>query len=214
MKKRARVKSLLDEYKLDEIVELADDTRNVVKHLNYFLYDQEPQRAWRASEAIGRLTRTRPDLVESLIDRFLWSINEESGSIGALAAETLGEMAGADPRLLTRIIPTMVHYLTIKATRRGSLMYMGRLGSQDPKQVGAVIPMVAPHLTDADPEVRAHACLALARMGASTSVELIERLKEDDNPITMYEQGELKEKTVGQVAAEALEILKQGEDQA
>ena len=208
MKRRDKVKALLEEYDLDGIVDLASETRGVVKELNYFLYTPDPLIAWRASEAIGRLALVHEDKVEPLIDRFLWSMNEESGSIGALSAETLGEIAANNPHLATRIIPTMVHYLTCTATRRGSLWYFGKLGAAEPQKVGAVIPMIAPHLSDSDPEVRAHAALALARMQATTAVEIMDHLKEDQNLVKIYENGDFIEKTVGEIVKESQEFLK------
>ncbi len=208
MKSRDKVKTLLEKYDLDGIVELASEMRGVAKELNYFLYTPDPLLAWRASEAIGRLSITHEDKVEQLIDRFLWSMNEESGSIGALSAETLGEIAGNNPYLATRIIPTMVHYLTSTATRRGSLWYFGKLGAVEPHKVGAVIPMIAPHLSDHDPEIRAHAALALARMQATTAIEIMDHLKDDHNSVKIYENGEFIEKTVGEIVTESQEILR------
>jgi HEAT repeat protein len=208
MRQKDKIKERLISYQLDGIERMAKESCAVVRDLHYFIYDKDPSIAWRAAEAMGRVSVHCPGQAELLVDRFLWSMNEESGSIGWYAAETLGEIARNAPHLVIRIIPTMVHYLNMRATRRGCLWFLGQLGTADPQNVGATIPMVVPHLKDSAPEIRAHAALALARMQAKTTAELLEQLLQDQDIVKIYDGGQLVEKTVAQVAAEAREALK------
>ena len=211
---RQQVKKLLDDYDMNAVVDLASDHPEIIRDLHYFMYDPDQTTAWRAADSIGRLADPYPDLVEPLIDRLLWSMNEESGSIGWLAAEALGEIARNRPSLVLRIIPTMSHYLSTKATRRGSLWFLGLLGANDPKQVGICIPMVSPCVSDLDPEIRAHAALALARMCATNTISLLEHLTKDESSVQIYEQGNLNKTTVAQVAEAARDSLLKCEESA
>ncbi|MDP2277296.1 MAG: hypothetical protein Q8K51_03640, partial [Nitrospirota bacterium] len=60
------------------------------------------------------------------------------------------------------------------------------------------------YLHNPEPLLRGIAAWALGRMRASQAEPELEKLKNDSSLIAIYDDGELKEKTIGQIAEEAV----------
>jgi len=204
--------SLLEQKNYTGILKLSASVHKIVNVLISLSYDKKQYMAWRAIEAIGLISKeiaeSDTEMVRNIVGRLLWMIRDESGGIGWSVPETLGEIVRNNPQLCADIAPIIASFHEEKMLVAGVLWAMGRIGNINNETVGYAIPLVLPYLQSADHTLRAYAAFALGRIGAIGAVSRLEQLLSDHNPVTYYENGELRQKTVGEFAKEALEKLR------
>jgi len=208
---KKEVISLLEQKKYEEILKVSASVHKIINILISLSYDKKQYIAWRAIEAIGlvskELAESDTETVRNIVGRLLWMIRDESGGIGWSVPETLGEIVRHNPQLCADIAPIIASFHEEKMLTAGVLWAMGRIGRINNETVGDAIPIVLPYLQSADPTLRGYAAFALGRLGAIGAVSKLEQLRSDNNAVTYYEDGELRQKTVGGFAEEALEKL-------
>ena len=205
---KKEVISLLEQKKYEEILKVSASVHKIINILISLSYDKKQYIAWRAIEAIGlvskELAESDAETVRNIVGRLLWMIRDESGGIGWSVPETLGEIVRHNPQLCADIAPIIASFHEEKMLTAGVLWALGRIGRINNETVGYAIPIVLPYLQSADPTLRGYAALALGRLGAIGAVSKLEQLRSDNNAVTFYEDGELRQKTVGGFAEEAL----------
>jgi len=209
---RKEVLSLLEEKKYDELVRLSSSHKKILSILISLSYDKKTSVSWRAIESIGLITgvisKTHPELVRNIIGRLLWMIRDESGGIGWSTPEILGEIVRNNPELYSDIAAVIMSFHQEKMLTAGVLWAIGRIGKINTEMVNYAIPVVLNYLYNSDKTLRGYAAWALGEIGASETINKLRKLKSDDSPVPFYEDGELKEKTVGEVAVQAINKLK------
>lgn len=113
------------------------------------------------------------------------------------AIEAIGlitrEISKSNPELVRNIVGRLLWMIRDES---------GGIGWSAPEILGEIV------RNNPDQTLRGYAAWALGEIGASKAVHELEKLKNDNNLITFYEEGELKEKAVGEVAAKAIAKLK------
>ncbi len=194
--------------------------RQAVTPLISALYSQDSRIRWNAVTALARvLARMAQDDMEharTVMRRFIWSLNDESGGIGWGAAETMAEamvlhegLYNEYARILLSYIREDGNYLEYPPLRRGALWGIGRLGHERPellRKVGARI-WLRDYLTDRDAQSRAFAAWALGALGDQQDAEALEKLVEQRDPVEIYMDGSLRHFAVGEIARLALTEL-------
>lgn len=175
-------------------------------------YDKQSIISWRAIEAVGiiagSLSKTNPGIVRNLIGRLLWMIRDESGGIGWSSPEMLGEIVRNSPGLFPDIAPVIVSFHDEKMLTAGVLRAIGRIGKINAGFAEYANTIAVRYLSDTDPVIRGYASWALGETGTSESAKALTELQNDNSVIAIYAEGELKEITVGEIAAEAIKKLK------
>ncbi|MBI5026451.1 MAG: HEAT repeat domain-containing protein [Nitrospirae bacterium] len=209
---REKVATMLDNSRFEELTDLGHRNKGVFRHLIALTYNKESAICWRAIEAIGKITgvisQEHPEVVRNLIQRLLWSMREESGGIGWSMAEILGEIIRNSPDIFSDILPIVVSFHEEEMFRAGVLRAIGRIGSISPALVNANIPLVRFYLDDHNPDVRASAAWTLGQLKADEGIDELQRLLNDCTPVTIYDNGELFQMTVGEVARKAMAMIK------
>lgn len=202
---------LLNENKYDHLISLSPKTKKILTTLISLSYDKSAPLAWRAMEAIGivtgKVSGTDPELVRNIVNRLLWMIRDESGGIGWSAPESLGEIVRNSPELCADIAPVIVSFHDEPPLTAGVFRAVGRIGKRNSDMAVPAVIAALTHLKSSDPSVRGHAAWALGEIGATAVREELEKLVNDNDTFKFYEDGELKEKTVGKVADKALDKL-------
>jgi len=211
------VKEFLRDKKYQEILNLAGENRKMVRLLRSILYDEEPIIRWRAVTLLGRLAVEKPGWIKNEVSRLLWTLNDESGSIGRAAPETIGEIARNNIRLAEDAVKVVIQYLKDPETCRspnrnidiltGVLWAIGRVGNRRPSLVTKVIPVIESFLVDPEPSVRGHAAWCLGQIGVKSAKEGLERLIHDEARFLLYEDDELQEQAVGMISGRALRLI-------
>ncbi|MBI4698575.1 MAG: HEAT repeat domain-containing protein [Nitrospirae bacterium] len=202
---------LLEKKRFDELSRLSCTPQKLFSILISLSYDKTLTISWRAIEAIGLIARemskAEPDLVRNLVGRLLWMIRDESGGIGWSAPEMLGEIVRNNPVLCSDTATIIVSFHDENMLTAGVLRAIGRIGNIHKEFVEFAMPVVRSYLHDAAPLLRGLAAWALGEIGAKWSVDDIQQLTGDKSIISFYEDGDLKNLTVGEIAKRSREKL-------
>jgi hypothetical protein len=178
--------------------------------LNRFLYHQEELIRWRAIEAFGCLARLRAerrlDGARSLIRRFLWAMNDESGNSFWHAPELIGEILSQVPALIPEFAPTIPGQAGDPRYRRGAHWAMARIARVSPAAFDDSPVLLRRSLRDDDPFVRGMAALTLSPAAAARLREELALLQDDNAVFDWYDTqlGEFRRSTVGELVRKKL----------
>jgi len=197
----------LTEGDLQALEELAGREKGVVDILLQFLYDPQDIKQWRALEGLGLMAGAHPEQVRKVITRLLWLLNEDSGSFGWGAAAALGEIGRHQISLVQDLLPMFGGLLWEEFSREPMLWGIGRLAEVHPQALEELVPEVMACLQDPDPQVRGLSAWCLGYLGARQALGAIQDLLVDAAAVTIYDRGELRQTTVGELAREALARL-------
>jgi hypothetical protein len=201
---REKIVTLLKDRKFQGLTELAARDTRVAACLMEFFYDPGDLLYWRALEGMGHVAGSHPEQVQKLINRLLYLLNEDSGSTGWGAAAALGEIGRHQVSIIKEIVPMFVGFLEEPFSQEPMLWGVGRLAEMHPEFLEEVLPVIVPFLTSSKPQLRALAAWSLGKARFNPAADAIRGLFEDDQPVQLYDQGQLLQTTVGRVAREAL----------
>lgn len=193
------------------ITKRAVENKKVLAVLISLSYDKEDVLCWRAVEALGlaagAVARDDPEAVRNTVQRLLWSIREESGGIGWSAPEMLGEIVVRAPRLCSDIPPIILSFHEEEVFVAGVLRAMGRIAEAGIGVVDGAPELARGSLDHPDPAVRGQAVYALGAMKIEDGYDTLSRLSRDDGRCKTYENHELIEKSVGEIARSILSAV-------
>jgi hypothetical protein len=194
--------------------------RQVVSPLIRFLFNGEERIKWHAVSALGvvvaALAERDREAARTIMRRLMWSLNDESGSIGWGAPETLAEvmaghegLAGEFGHILVAYMRPDGCYLELPALQRGLMWGMGRMAATRPGLLrGWDAPAhLLPYLDSEDREVRGLAARALGLLRVDAVRGRLASLRDDSAEFLFYDRGELATTTVGGLAGEALALI-------
>jgi len=201
------VRAFLVNNDLPGLQDLLFQDRRVVPALNRLLYDDEELICWRAVSGLGMVAREAPDMLEKVISRLFWTLNDDSGSIGWFAPQALGEICANDPDLVEDFFPIVITNISHEIFGRGAVWAVGRVAPVRPDLVEDAGDILIARLTN--PVLRGLACWSLGRMKWKAAEKNLEILTGDKTVSVIYgEDGFLHTRTVGELAAEALEAFR------
>lgn len=212
---RREVAKRLADGRLDEIAAMSDESKNVISAVVSRLYEADALLRWRAADALGRVTsrvaQRDPGAIRELLKKLAWSLNEESGATAWGAPQAIGEVTRRDPELSKEYYPLLISYLhhdevylETDILVHGVLHSLGRLAEgRDGLGVNAVEPLMG-LLRDGDATTRGMAVWALGRIGDGRAREALSGMVGDEARLERYEDGEMVETTVGELAREGL----------
>ncbi len=205
---REDIISLLKERRYHDLLSLPHSRNKIFRNLISLSYDKTSLISWRAIEAAGSLTgvisKADPELVRNFVGRLLWMIRDESGGIGWSAPEMLGEITRNSPELCSDIASIMASFHKETMLTSGVLWALGRIGRTDAGMVNYSVPIILDYLKSSDQTLRGYAAWALGEIRPPGAIHGLEKLRDDKNNFTLYDDGELKEISVGEIASEAL----------
>lgn len=209
----ALVLDLLRQRDLAALSVWAGEQRGAERILNRFLYHGEKLIRWRAIEGFGKLARLRADRdlegLRSLIRRFLWAMNDESGNSFWHAPELIGEMLSQVPYLIPELAPTIPALAGDPRYCRGTHWAMARVAGVTPDAFDGFSILLRGSLHDDDSHVRGMAARALSP-GSVTRLRMeLERLQDDGAVLDWYDTqlGDFRYSTVAEQVRDRLAIL-------
>lgn len=213
MTPKEKIVKALENQDFSAVSDMAGHDFGTFRTLISLVYDRENVICWRAIEALGRasgeIAKEKPERVRNLAQRILWMLREESGNNPWSGPDMLGEIVRNSPDAFSDIAPIIASFHDELILRRGVLRAMVRVSDVRPDLVKEASALVEEYIRDPDPYVRACAIQLAANLGLAGSAGEIESLVLDSAAVTLYENGELRRHTVGDVAGEALLKLKE-----
>jgi len=201
------------EKSLEEICLLP--VRRVVNPLFSFFYHTDELVKWRAITAMGvvvaRLAHEDFESARIVIRRLMWNLNDESGGIGWGSPEAMGEIMARHDRLAKEYACILVSYineagnfLEHEMLQRGVLWGLGRLAharSELVRDAAAYLPLF---MRSKDAVHRGLAAWVAGAIPSEMTESLLKHLVTDEARITIFINMNLEERTVGQLAVDAL----------
>ncbi len=209
---KTEVKRLLNTKRFEQIADLAEQERRVVRYLFSFLYSTDDLLHWRAAEALGfvagREGARGRDGQRNIPRRLVWSLAEESGSTAWPAPEGLGAVVAHQPNSYLDFGRIVLSFIEDPILRRGVLWSARKIAEKRPDLVQDSSPAIIELLDDPDPTTRGHAAWALGVTYNRDAIDKLKELQQDTSPLTIYNKGELQHTTVGELATMSLAELR------
>jgi hypothetical protein len=212
------VKALLQDYNIPELVAAGTRDRGLIRTLISLVYDKEDVMSWRAIEAIGHIAgaiaATNPDVIRNLSQRLLWMLREESGNGPGSAPEMLGEIVRNSADAFCDIAAIITSFHDEEMLRRGVLRATWRICEVRPDLICLTHEMIGQklYLDDPDPVVRSYALMIAGKLGLKEFLPLMEKLRDDNSTVRMYEDGRFVQAAVAEIAHKVCAGMAGGEN--
>jgi len=195
--------------------------RRIINPLLAFLYSTDEEVKWHAVTAVGhvtaRMARDEMEAARNIMRRLIWNLNDESGGIGWGSGEAMGEIMAREQRIAEEFAPILISYIREDGNKlendlleRGVLWGVGRLAQERPEKVQCAAVHLVPYLASCDSLHRGLAAWILGFLDATAVKEAVKPLLDDVDRIRMYENEELKDFRVADLAARIFPIMGEG----
>jgi len=205
---------LLTRRDFKQIAELASERKRVLPSLVSLTYDQDPQVAWRAVDAVGvaasSIAENDPDFVREQLRRLQWLISEESGGVCWHAPEAMAEIVRNRPQMFSDYIPIVITLIEtieeedLEHFRPGTLRAIGRLADVASEDVSTVLAAVESALSDQNSQSRGMAVWCVEQLGMIELLADKPALQTDGAAVELYEDGSLVRTTVAELYERAI----------
>jgi hypothetical protein len=135
----AEVRLALAEDRADELARLIADEPRTVRYLLAATYQPEPGLRRRASRALGEAGRHHPQIVQNVVRRLVWAMNDESGTNALHAPQVLCAIAELVPELLLPVIPDLLRLAGEEQFHEGLAIALRTVTERCPGRVGAEV---------------------------------------------------------------------------
>lgn len=115
----ARIRAAIEQGRSDELQGLVASEPKSVRHLLGLTYQHEASLRVPAARALAMASKYHPHLVENVVRRLVWAMNDESGTNAATAPEVILAIAEDHPELLLPMIPDLVRLAGDEALHEG-----------------------------------------------------------------------------------------------
>jgi len=192
----------------EKVARLALADKRVFRMLISLAYDKEDLLCWRAIEAMGKaagaIAEKDPAIVRNIVQRLIWSVREESGGIGWSAPEMLGEIVINSPLTCADIPPIILSFYEEESFLKGVLWAMGRIVHAGISGMEGSYEVAKEALNHKDPSVRGLALCAIPETRIVETADKIKDMMDDEGRLKIYENHELFETRVGDIAKKVL----------
>ena len=189
--------------------------KQAVSPLISFFYHQNEEIKFRAIHAVGMVVSNMANQeIESarvIMRRLMWNLNDESGGIGWGSPEAMGEIMARHAKLAQEFSAILVsyiredgNYIEHEMLQRGVLWGIGRLAHDRHELLRGIDSLLVPYLKSEDACLRGMAAWAAGSLISETTRPILESLVKDDARLNIFIDGQLIERTVGELAAGAL----------
>ncbi len=204
---RRELNELVKEYQVERIKDIAREDKRVIRDLQRLLYSDDELLRLKAADILGKaaaviaLKDPAPvtKLLQGLFTSFEYTASSSWGAVNAI-----GEIIANSPDIFAGYIPTLYQFLGEKTLRSSALSAIVSIAKSRPDYIQKTAYYFVPYLQDSDPAVRGCTAWLLGFLDAAKAKGDLEAVKDDQNIVKLYENGNMYEKTVGQLAAEAL----------
>lgn len=177
------------------------------------LYDPDARARWTAVREIGAYAEgeASDDKVRRLLQRLVWSLNDESGAVGWGAPAAIGEILARRPGFQPEFAGLFPQWLANEDVvldnailDAGAIWALGRLGPGAPIHHDDPAALLRPFLERGAAAVRGAAAWSAGRLGLDVLVPGLEPLRDDPGPVALLVGSEVRDCTVADLTREAL----------
>jgi len=187
--------------------------RNLIRDIVAGLYGVDMQKRFEAALALGRLAKEDPDAVMRVWNRIFYAFDDTMSCWGA--AEGLGEIARNMPGMRTKILALLRKFAADESSCQGFVWAVCRICQADPQLIEDMMPDLERGSSSPAACMVGQSLWALGELGVPGSEDRLKAFLEDTRETWIYENDAVRQKTIGQIAVEALKKLQgrlQGHD--
>ncbi|NTV15146.1 MAG: PBS lyase [Desulfobulbaceae bacterium] len=205
---KLEVRQLVSAGDIDSLVDLAFDDIKVLWFMQRLLYDPEEGSRWRTAHIIGqvcgRLSTRQPGSVSDLLHRLFEACSDSAATNWGLI-ETIGAIITGRSDMFGAFTRHLLRYTNHPSTRNQVIWAFGTIAELRPDLIRGTSFYQLLHLVeDPDPQLRGLMLRLLGRLRATESISAMERLVDDQTPVSYYENGAPVHTTVGEMASDAI----------
>lgn len=201
------VEDLIKAYDMEALLTLARQDRRIVRDLKRLLYSPDILVRCRTAEALGKvcglISQADSVFVHRLLQGLFSSVTDTAASSWG-AVDAIGEILGAQPERFSGFVPQLTQLSMVRALLPEVLRALGRIACVKPALLQKAAFQVIALLQDPNPEVRGHASVLLGHLKTPEARGDLMKLRADPGALSVYREGSMREKTVGELAEEAL----------
>ncbi len=213
-KKRANkneIKELTFASDIDTLVDFAMDDLKTLRFMQRLLYDPDEEKRWHCAHVIGqvcaRLSTRKPGAVSDMLHRMYESCSDSASTHWGLL-ETIGSIIAARPDIFGAFSRHLLMYRGVPSSRVQVLWALGTIAEKSPEIIrNTPNYSLFEYVDHPEPITRGHAIRLFGRLKSLEVKSEIEKLIDDESPLTVYEKGEPVLTTVGTLASEALAAM-------
>lgn len=173
----------------------AKENKSVLRILMNRIYVNDGIIFWRAVEALGVVTHEieKEDLTYGLelVRRYFWMLNDEAGGTAWNASQALGSLIAHCPETCGQFNWMYSGLLEDESLSDGVLWGLAQWAQKAPHLVDPLEERIRPFLESEEPTTRGLVALIYAMMKWSVPIDLDTSLKNDQNLIEIYQDGQL-----------------------
>jgi len=136
MRLRTRLMQALEGERTAELETLVAGEPRVVRHLLGLSYHSDDTLRAGALRALKTAARHHPDLVQNLVRRLVWAMNDESGTNALTAPAVVRAIAEEAPRLLIPMVPDLIRLSADPGLQEGLAQALRLVVKRCPGEVG------------------------------------------------------------------------------
>jgi len=209
---KQEVKACVESRDIEKLKEMALRDPLVLRKIQRLLYSVDEELMWRAVTTLGRvagaLAIKRPTLVGDLVRRLLLATGDSAATNWG-SVETIGEIIRAQPVIYGSFVQHLVGFLNDPPSRPSVLWAIGRIGELYPKLVRSTAFFALFNLLkEPSAKVRGHAAWAFGRIRAQEALKVLQEMRDDAEELNLFDGDKITHTTVGKLASEAVERIK------
>ena len=136
---RKQVLDLVATGATEPLHELVAEEPRAIRYLVGCTYRDDPESRSIACQAIGRAARHHPEMVEQVVRRLIWAMNDESGTNALTAPDVIVAVAEAKPDLLLPMVPDLTRLAADEGLHERLAKVLNHLAETFPGSVGRSI---------------------------------------------------------------------------
>ncbi len=208
---KQKIKAHIERNEFSEIEEFVKEDKRVLSALVSMSYDKTLEGSWKAAlltgQIIGRMAETDSQEARGQVQRLIWNMSDESGTIPWMVPEILGEVVRENPRPFTDIPAIIVGYSHSETEDNiflaGVLYAIGRIGEIH-KEYIADFPyiLVKECFLHREADVCVNAVIAAKRLGMTGLDDVLSQVKQRHELVTVYYDNRLRTLTISEMTKE------------
>ncbi|NJD57057.1 MAG: hypothetical protein FIA94_11730 [Nitrospirae bacterium] len=169
------------------------------------LYGVDMQKRFESAHALGLIAKDDPDTIEKTWNRLFYALDDTMSCWGV--AEGLGEIARNLPGLRSRILTLLRKFQADESSCQGFIWAVCRIGQVDRKLVNDFIPDLARAMDSGASCMIGQSLWAIGELRVVERLPPVSRFLNDARETWIYENDAVRRRTLGDLAAEALQKL-------
>jgi hypothetical protein len=183
----------------------------LINPLISLLYNEQAIIKWHAitmiGQSIAKYAHEDKESARTIIRRFMWYLNEESGGVGWGIPESFGEILSNYDWMAKEYASILIYYiipggtfLDLEALQTGVIWGIGRAAQGNRKYVDFAGNHLVPFLQATNKEHRGMALWAMKQLDFVPPANLMTSLKNDNHTLKIYDDCLLKDISIADLA--------------